>query len=489
MAAKPPYTMLGSPDARGYQIIEIDVADLSLDQEGNPRIEPQQSRAETILALVRKDRSGLKRLAADIIGTGGINPGELPHVQHTGDAYIVKEGNRRLAALMLLRNPAILDGEPSLSRTYRSQWADLSASAHRAGIAFKVRAVLGKNHEEWMRRRHLGKQKGAGLVPWDSEAKNRFESGLRPAAAEARAVIAALVSHDEKRFGPLQKTNHGFTNWERVITNRDARERVGVSVVGDRVEFRDGDRTLAMLEGILKDLQGPVRGRELNSRVANTAEGIQGYLERLEGRVKPPKASKPLAFERASDGGTKSVDPSDRRHPPRPAKPQPMAGWTRPGDERLRVLHKEIIEHRNRKLRDSTAILLRVYVDIAVRSYLERHPDAMPARTEGPPEVVTKFEVAVREAGIRIPKPIATRLRAMGKGPSLAEQLTAVLEHSLAANPLAPGRGEVIRRSLEGRAVLKFLQDAVHELAARPTLDEIDDRFRVLIPVFNCLLD
>jgi hypothetical protein len=84
--------LLDYADPRGYQYALIDLAHLIPDPE-NPRLPPQESVLDTLLALVRQPPGAVYALAKDIVTLGGNNPAELLNVSElpAGD-YLVREG-------------------------------------------------------------------------------------------------------------------------------------------------------------------------------------------------------------------------------------------------------------------------------------------------------------------------------------------------------------------------------------------------------------
>src|SRR4051794_35249026 len=92
---------------------EHPVTGLLLD-ENNPRFgEPASSQREALNKLLTAAPQKLLRLAEDIAAES-INPTELPVVVEEGGGLVVVEGNRRLAALKLLRKPDHAD-DPGLA--------------------------------------------------------------------------------------------------------------------------------------------------------------------------------------------------------------------------------------------------------------------------------------------------------------------------------------------------------------------------------------
>src|SRR5215831_32313 len=100
---RPGVRLLDYTDPRGYDYAVVDL-DLLIPDSANPRIPVQESTLDTLLALVSQDADGLFALAKDIVEMAGTSPAELFNVSRLGGAFVVREGNRRIAARRLLRN-------------------------------------------------------------------------------------------------------------------------------------------------------------------------------------------------------------------------------------------------------------------------------------------------------------------------------------------------------------------------------------------------
>lgn len=100
---------------------DLDLTQLMVDPE-NPRMEIQSNSREALRELFRSDRTGMLELARDISERGRISPlekiGVFESTKHR-KRYIVAEGNRRIAALMALNSPDILQGAISASAMTR----------------------------------------------------------------------------------------------------------------------------------------------------------------------------------------------------------------------------------------------------------------------------------------------------------------------------------------------------------------------------------
>lgn len=202
----------------------------------NPRGEPEpdEERIRDLFGAMPETLALATHMAEN-----GQNPldrvGIIGHPKLPGH-FVIREGNRRLCAMQLLRDP---DRAPTeATRKAFQKLADIGKS-----IPDKIPAVL--FHEKlkarvWMSVKHEGPQGGLGTVPWGSKEKTRFnregETGkTRPKnpnrQAEALityAVKQGLITPEERelialttitRYLPNVRTALALLNTEDCTTN------------------------------------------------------------------------------------------------------------------------------------------------------------------------------------------------------------------------------------------------------------------------------
>jgi len=203
--------------------IDIAVADLRLDGE-NPRHDPTKGEQKIVAALMAAFGPKITELAEDI-ATNGLSPIDPPMVIKDGTAYIVVEGNRRLAAVRLL-------GNPSLASTPADVKAFTALAKKMAAPVKVISCYVAPNRaaaRHWQELRHRGQAGGRGVVPWDPEAINRFFG-----ATSATTTKAILLSDAIKVAYPLNKT---------LLADLDAVMKTNSSTLGRLVsdpKFREG---------------------------------------------------------------------------------------------------------------------------------------------------------------------------------------------------------------------------------------------------------
>lgn len=202
----------------------------------NPRGEPEPDE-EKIRALFGAQPETLT--LATHLAENGQNPldriGIIEHPKLPGH-FVIREGNRRLCAMQLLRDP---DRAP----TEAARKAFQKVASEGRPIPDKVPAVL--FHEKhkarvWMSVKHEGPQGGLGTVSWGAKEKARFnregETGkTRPKNPNRQAeslltyaVTAGLITPEERelialttitRYLPNVRTALALLNTEDCTTN------------------------------------------------------------------------------------------------------------------------------------------------------------------------------------------------------------------------------------------------------------------------------
>ena len=153
-----------------YNVQEIEVDKLLFDVK-NPRHDILSDQTETLHEIMLDQKGKLLKLAKDIVDFG-VNPSELSIVtpsKDESDKFVVTEGNRRLAALKLLADPAMAalgynSKDVNTFKAYGEKYND-SPIKSLACVVFGQRDEA--NH--WIELRHNGENEGRGVVPWGAK--------------------------------------------------------------------------------------------------------------------------------------------------------------------------------------------------------------------------------------------------------------------------------------------------------------------------------
>lgn len=160
-----------------------------------PRFREQvNGQDEAVTALLLDAADKLVSLAQDC-DEGSLNPTELPVVVEEDGELVVIEGNRRLAALKLLRNPDLVAtaaaelGTP-LVKKFRT--------LQQVGVGLVNDAFQAENREaarHWIELRHTGENDGVGVIGWKSWQTNNYRR-RRGSQADRATLFCEAVEAD-----------------------------------------------------------------------------------------------------------------------------------------------------------------------------------------------------------------------------------------------------------------------------------------------------
>ncbi|HEV7416959.1 MAG TPA: ParB N-terminal domain-containing protein, partial [Tianweitania sediminis] len=136
--------------------------DLLLDLN-NPRISKSSSQREALQKIIEDQDVKLAALAQSIV-QDGLNPMDrllIVKAEEDAGKFVVIEGNRRLAALKILTNPAVLSGlevRPPLQRRLEALSAEFDQAPLRTVDCFELpdRSAGAM----WIKQRHTGENEG-----------------------------------------------------------------------------------------------------------------------------------------------------------------------------------------------------------------------------------------------------------------------------------------------------------------------------------------
>jgi hypothetical protein len=486
---KPTVRMIGYKDPRGYDYAVADLEVLVPDPE-NPRLPLQSSSLDTILALLGEDPDGLFNLAKDLVNLHGSNPAELLNVTPVDDLLVVKEGNRRLVARKILRNPEQLRdrvGERELDR-----WKKLSKSDDAKKLPTEVLIVIGDDHDEWVARRHQGPQGGVGVVDWDTKAKARHLARRRGVKDRALSLLDSLKTTYPHRFGALEPPKRTFTTFTRVLDSPEARAHLGIDVDEDgKVLLSHGERSLRLIEEVLRDLQRTDQ-KKLTSRRIPTTDAIKDYLRDVEVRVDDEVDEAPLTLVSASEdrsasasGATANTKSSSSRKRP----PDILKTFTPPSAPRLRKIFEELAKVRRDGAPHAAMILTRVLLELSIDDYANAQSLPFAGDKNGQlEEDIKALQRNLSIASITLPKSVRDALKAAAnQGPRLPDKLDAVIHDLIKRKKLGSKEGNAKIRELRQKDILPLLNDAVHRLHNFPTIERVDHVLEVVLPVFNAM--
>ena len=329
---------------------------------------------------------------AESIALRGYFPNEPLLAVREGNHLVVVEGNRRLAALKALRDPSLLEG--ALAR----RLAGLSQSIARDNIE-TVPVTIGpdrRSTDSLLVGRHVRRP----VLAWDAENRARFilnkleegydneslkdelgytETDLQ-SARQTTAIADMARSLDlpaelkEKLARPHANV---LTTLARVFDSSVGRKYLNVT--RDATHGLRGTTTATEFVRGFTKLVTDATLENVSSRSLNTNKDIENYFNTWTPSELPAKKR----------GSFVPDDVVQRRPAPSTAPPQPQPKMKQPpqpplmtvlpsdltvqvGNHRLIAIRNELVKLRRKTYPNAGAVLLRVFLELAVRDYLDR---------------------------------------------------------------------------------------------------------------------
>jgi ParB-like chromosome segregation protein Spo0J len=326
------------------------------------------------------------------IATRGFFPNEpLLAVRENGKLVVV-EGNRRLAALKVLREPGLLEGQR------QRQTERLSRRIAAQDIA-TVPVTIAPNRKA-TDRLIAGRHIGTPVLAWQAENRASFilekleegydneelrdELGFSLAdiqkARQTRAIADMARSLDlpeevkAKLDNPRAKV---FTTLARVFDSSVGRECLKVEPDTEHGLRGTTDKT-EFLKGFNKLVSDIALGKQ-SSRTLNSNQDIKDYFEKWDKKDRPVKKSGSFipadvikGRSVASSAKTPGAAPTAKKSKQQPTTVLPRDLRIRFGNDRLIDIRGELVKLKREKFPNAGAMLLRAFFELTVIHYLER---------------------------------------------------------------------------------------------------------------------
>lgn len=235
--------------------LELNLDELQLDLN-NPRFDGLASQREALEKIVLSQGAKLVNLAEDIV-VNGMSPAHRMLVMRakgkSASGYIVMDGNRRLAALRILANPAVLEGMSSVGDLTAQKLRKLAKDFNLDDVQ-PLDVFVCKNAEvarHWIEAIHTGENDGRGVVSWDGIATARYRGKNSSLKVLDFVKAAGKLSADEA--AALER--FPITNLDRLLGSPEVRERLGLTLEdGDLMSDLPQAELLRPLKKIVADL-------------------------------------------------------------------------------------------------------------------------------------------------------------------------------------------------------------------------------------------
>lgn len=359
----------------------IPVTEIMLDTK-NYRIGEAEDQSECIELLFRA--FGPKMLAiADHISRVGLSIKPIV-VQKDNGNWVVKDGNRRIAAIQLLNNPALAPEE------HKAAFMKMKAEHFKLGnIPAAVTCSTSDDPEaiyNYMQLEHLGEQDGAGLVRWGARERDNLtlDMGGKSSVGIAKKVLSYLETH-----GLNEAKTVKITNIQRLLQDTYVQSQLGIVWDGENFSFAlNEEETRNALTEIVLDFSI----REQKVAVIYERADRKRYIDNLlvDRGFRPSAVPAPSTAPSPAGPTTPTPAPAPPvagapapKPIPVPAKPPHLRKRLIPKGQGLNVpstapkVNTIIYELANHievaKAPVSASVLLRLLIEFSVENYMEAH--------------------------------------------------------------------------------------------------------------------
>jgi hypothetical protein len=357
----------------------IPLTSLMLDMY-NPRLEPQPSYRDAILALAKSQGIKLLNLAEDI-AKNGLNVSELPIVireSEESDLFVVVEGNRRVAALKSLANPDILSDvwTPSLIKKLKT----LNVTFQENPIQELACGVYANRDEadRWVEIRHSGEHDGVGIVPWGGTERERFRARKGAKSPQLEILDYVKSKGNLSEIAKAGLSNFAITNVQRLIEDAYVRKKLGISIEDGQVitNFED-DQILKGLTKIVED----VSTKAIKVGDIETRSDRAKYIDSFGQDILPSNPSS-LSKRKITTNEELKDKSQVSQSTPRRTKPANQQRKTLiPSDCKLLISNPKVnsVYYELKKLKVeefscAAGVLMRVFIELSADCYITEKP-------------------------------------------------------------------------------------------------------------------
>lgn len=229
--------------------IVLNISNILMDEE-NPRHDKINGQREILNWHVQHLGPKLILMMRSLAenGQSDIDKVLVTQVRGVANKYVVKEGNRRVAALKLLNNPSLCDDDLFRRRIQSINIGDQ--------LSFDIDCVNIKDQRRvaWlMGLRHLGEQGGVGTSKWGAVEKDRHTQDVLGGNRYWRSLyfIDYAKSHSLITDQQAGRLNDRVTTLDRLISNKDFKSTLGVV-------YKDRNVLLTISEDVHRLLLGSI---------------------------------------------------------------------------------------------------------------------------------------------------------------------------------------------------------------------------------------
>lgn len=353
----------------------IKITDLFVNTE-NYRFEAVGSQREALEKMIETQNDNLYNLAEHII-KNGLNPNDKPEVTVSNQdksKYIVLEGNRRIVALKILNNPDLIEGTKYLN--LKKKFKKLH-DGNKDNLIREVACLVFDDPKEadiWIGLKHGYGLSGVFTDNWGPLQKQRFQEKTEGKTSTSLQVIK-LIKSSPSVPTDIQASidNISTTNLDRLIDDPDFRDFLGIEVEGGIIQSSVNEKEV--LKGIVQVVKDILNPKFTVKQIYNK-EDRKVYMAKFPKACRPNtkiKASKPWKFNTTDILLTSSPQPKPKPNPKERKRLIPKSCGLKISNPKVNAIYHELTDLDVTKHTNAVAVLLRVFIELSVDSYIEEH--------------------------------------------------------------------------------------------------------------------
>lgn len=355
--------------------VELELDELQLDLK-NPRFAGLANQREALEKIVLSQGSKLVNLAEDIVANGMSPAHRMLVVKNTGkkaSGFTVVDGNRRLAALRVLTNPAVLEGMSGVgdltAQKLRKLAKDFSLDSVQPFDVFVCKTEAEARH--WIEAIHTGENDGRGVVSWDGIATARYRGKNTSLKVLDFVKAAGKLTADE--LAALER--FPITNLDRLLGSPEVRELLGLTLEdGDLMSDLPAAELLRPLKKVVGDLAskaitvGQLKGKDDRLNYINS---LGSQLPDLSKRTGTPESLDRLSAHAQAKAHAKATTTAKTRSllDRRALIPSQAQSPLNIGDQKLQQMCRELRKLPLDSYPVAVAASFRVFLELSLDHY------------------------------------------------------------------------------------------------------------------------
>jgi len=225
-----------------------------------------------------------------------------------------------------------------------------------------------KDAKHWMVLRHGGEAEGAGVVPWNAMAANRFAKPGREAGAAIRFLEEIERAYPKNQLIQdliSEVAQKRLTTLGRLVLDGGFREHAGMNDADGSLSFEFSAKDLeGFFEHVLGDFAADIGVSEIRKKPDR-----QKYLESTP--EPDPKTRRSKATPLSASSQTKPKQKPKKKRPKKPSKPFADLDLGKLGERTANILHE--FRGIDVDLRPNAAALLtRAILELSVDQFIEQ---------------------------------------------------------------------------------------------------------------------